>query len=130
MIATLTKRFTTEPDPLSRSSRHRIIRIPRLFYRADNVQEVAGHVRLFGDRPTKGWVVFMYNEQAPGGAWALHRRWNFGLFCIHHVEPGKKATDPAGWHITWASLRLAKVYAGWSLTFKKADTFKCRKDDR
>lgn len=128
MLTKLLRRFTSEPDPLSRTSQHRIVRIPHIFYWADNVREVAGHMRLFGDRPMKGWAFYQYAVQAPGGNWALHRRWNFGLFCIHHVEPGKKATDPAGWHITWASLRFAKSYGGWTLTYKNADTFKCRKD--
>lgn len=111
-----------EPDPLSRGERHRIVRIPHLFYKADNIREVGGHIRLFADRPGKGWAVYLYGEQAPGGGWALHRRWNFGLFCVHHVGPGK-ACDLEGWHITWAKLKIAKLHRGLSITWHLADTF-------
>lgn len=99
-------------------------RVPGLFYRADNLRCPAGHVRLFGDRPGKGWTVYLYGEQAPG--WAMHRRWNFGLFCIHHVGEGK-ATDPAGWHVTFAGIRFKREYRGFSVHWQWADTFRTRK---
>lgn len=96
--------------------------VPGLFYRFDNSKCLAGHVRIFGDRPGKGWAIYLYNEQAPG--WAIHRRWNFGLFCIHHLGPGK-ATDQEGWHITWAGIRRCKSCHG--VTFHWADTFRTRR---
>lgn len=104
------------------SDKFKITHIPGLFYRADNLTMVAGHARLFG-KPLRGWCFYQYAEQAPG--WALHRRWNFGLFCIHHVGPGK-ATDPQGWHVTWASLKLKRECDGVSLRWRKADTFRTR----
>lgn len=113
-----------EPDPLSRGDQFQITRIPHLFYKAHNITSNAGHVRLFADRPGKGWCIYSYANQAPG--WAFHRRWNFGLFCVHHVEHDKKATDPAGWNITWASLKFVKSYRGFTMTWRLADTFKCK----
>jgi len=102
------------------------VHIPHLFYWASNKNEEAGHVRLFGNRAGEGWVVYSFNRQAPAAEWALHRRWNFGLFCVHHVEPEKKATDPAGWHITWAKLKFAKVAGGFSITWRLADKYSCK----
>ena len=98
--------------------------IPGFYYSADNKRAIAGHKRIFGDRPLKGWCFYLYNEQAPG--WAIHRRWNFGLFCIHHVGPDK-ATDPEGWNITFAKLKFKKSYRGFTMTWTLADTFKTEK---
>lgn len=76
------------------------------FNRTDNTTCTAGHARVFGTKPPKGWVVFRYNRVAPD--WALHRVWSFfGLFCVHHVEPGKKYTCEPGWYVTWAKLKLS-----------------------
>ena len=99
-------------------------RIPHLFYSADNLSCVAGHRRIFGDRPGKGWMVYLYNQTTP--AWAMHRRWNFALFCIHHVGPGK-SPDREGWHVTWATLKLKRSYGSIALEWRKADTFRTYK---
>lgn len=93
-------------------------------HRVDNLRCVAGHVRLFGKHGCSGLHVYYYGEQAPG--WALHRRWNFGLFCLHHVGEGK-ATDPQGWGVTWARLRFERVFGGFSVTWRWADTCATRK---
>lgn len=114
------------PDPLS-WDQFVITRVPYLFYRAANQRIVAGHVRLFASKPPGGWVIYQYNRQASCDEWALHRRWNFSLFCIHHVEPDKKATDPAGWSITWAKLKIKRTYRGITITWELADTFRCAK---
>lgn len=105
-----------------------VTHIPGLYYHAHNIQGACGHIRLFGKAP-RGWMIYSYGRQVPGNdEWAEHRRWNFGLFCIHHVEPGKKATDPDGWHITWASLKFERSYGSISLTWRKADTFKAKRE--
>ncbi|QUT07898.1 hypothetical protein KFK14_11215 [Sphingobium phenoxybenzoativorans] len=101
--------------------RFKIRRIPGLYYSADNLECIAGHRRLFGSKPGRGWQFYMYNEQAPG--WALHRRWNFGFFCVHHVGPGK-ATDDEGWHVTFARLTFPKIYRGFAVQWNWADTYK------
>jgi hypothetical protein len=128
-FAMIRKHFTMqriEPDPLCSGHQFRITRIPYLFYRADNQGEVAGHVRLFADRPGRGWCLYYYNQMNPDSA--LKRVWNFGLFCIHHVQPDKKATDPAGWHIRWASLKFTNSHRSFTMTVSLADTFKCKKE--
>jgi len=92
--------------------------------RVDNLRCIAGHARLFGKNGITGWHFYYYAEQAPG--WALHRRWNFGFFCIHHVGEGK-ATDPPGWHVTWARLKRERIYRGFGISWHWADTFRTRK---
>jgi hypothetical protein len=116
------------PDPLSRGSQFKITRIPHLFYKSDNQRQVAGHVRLFADRPGRGWCVYHYNQLNPD--WSMERRWNFGLFCIHHIQPDKKSTNPAGWHITRATLRFAKTARGFTMTARLADPYSCKKEPR
>lgn len=121
-----------EPDPLSRGDKFKITRWGNFYYRADNTRQEAGHVRLFSKGPGTGtgWCLYSYARQAPTPEWAMHRRWNFGLFCVHHVEPDKKATDPEGWHVTWAKLQFSKSYRGFTITWQLADTFKCKKEPR
>lgn len=122
--------FITETEARICGDRFRKFHIPGLFYHAHNITAACGHMRLFG-KPLRGMMIYSYGRQVPNALdWAYHRRWNFGFFCVHHVEPGKKATDPAGWHITWAKLKFAKVYAGFSVTWQWADTFKCRKEPK
>ena len=99
-------------------------RILGCIHTVDNLQCIAGHKRLFGKSGLGGWHFYLYGEQAPG--WAVHRRWNFGLFCVHHVGEGK-ATDPAGWHVTWAALRLKRIYRGMSVEWQWADTFRTKR---
>ena len=99
--------------------------IPGVYYSADNMTCIAGHKAIFSGKPAKGFVFYLYNEQAPG--WALHRRWNFGLFCVHHVGPGK-ATDPQGWHVTFATLKV-KVDAGdLTIRWASANTFRTKRN--
>ena len=104
--------------------------IPRLFLATHRKDGTAGHMRLFSSQTGHGWTFYHYGLQAPNTDWAMHRRWNFGLFCVHHVEPDKKATDPAGWTITWAKLKFAKSYRGFTITWQLADVFKCKKEPR
>jgi hypothetical protein len=117
----LIRRIT--PDASTPGTQHNILLIPHLFYRADNTRVPAGHMRLFASRPGHGWCFYTYHRQASCDDWAMHRVWNFALFAIHHIEPGKKATDPAGWHITWSSLKLSKRRGEISLTWRKADQY-------
>lgn len=87
----------------------RMVRIPHLFYRADNLTCEAGHIRIFGDGPGKGWAIYRYNRSG-GDDWALQRVWDFGLFCVHHIEHGKKTTVEPGWYITWATLSIKAAF--------------------
>ena len=120
-----------QPDPLSRAEQFEITRLPRVFYKAQNAERNAGHLRLFSGQQGRGWCIYHYHNQVPGNSdWAMHRVWNFGLFCIHHVEPGKKATDPEGWNITWAKLKFLKSYRGFTITWRLADPYRCKKEDR
>lgn len=99
-------------------------RICGLFYSAANLRCVAGHVRLFGGTPGRGWCVYTYNQMLPH--FALHRVWNFGLIAIHHVGAGM-SVDPAGWHLTFAKLAAKRSYRGLTVEFRAADTFRTRK---
>jgi hypothetical protein len=94
--------------------------IPGLFYSADNLTCVAGHKAIFSGRPTRGWMVFTYNQINPD--WALHRVWSLGFFAIHHVGEGK-AREPAGWHVTFARLVVNRLHRGFSVQWQWADTF-------
>ena len=94
--------------------------IKGLYYSFDNSRCVAGHRRLFG-APGRGWMIYAYHEQAPG--WALHRIWNLGLFCIHHIGDGK-ATDTQGWHVTFAGWR--KRHCCGSRHWRWADKYSTR----
>ena len=100
-------------------------KIPLLFYRVDNLRCIAGHIRILGDRPGRGLMIYGYHEQAPG--WALHRRWNLGFFCIHHIGPGK-ATDPSGWSVRFASLKFSRIRGGFSIQWFWADTWSTRRN--
>jgi len=116
------------PERIDRREEFDRFAIPHLFLAVHRKDGTGGHMRLFSSRTGHGWTFYHYHNQAgaaPG--WAMHRRWNFVLFCVHHVEPGKKATDPPGWSITWASLKFKKVYHGFSITWQAADTFRTRK---
>ena len=107
LLAKVFRVQTIHPDPLSRAhDQFNITRIPFLFYHASNARQVAGHIRLFGDRPMKGWTIHTYHQLMDG--WALERHWNFGLFCVHHIGEGDSTYD-RGWHITWASLKFQFV---------------------
>lgn len=103
-------------------------RIRHLYYRVRNTRCVAGHMRIFGDRPGRGWMIYHYGEQAPG--WALQRTWNFGLFAVHHVEKGKKTTIDPGWFMTFASIRFKREYGGFSVRWAKANLYPMRRDRR
>lgn len=92
--------------------------IAGLYASSDNLDQIAGHKRLFGDAPFKGWVFYHYNQLAPD--WALHRVWNFGLVCLHHIGEGK-ACDPPGWHLTFAKIKREKSHRGFTLRFELAD---------
>lgn len=95
---------TITPDPLSRSFDQFIItRAPGLFYKVDNIRTQAGHIRLFASRPGRGFVFHQYNRLMED--WALERSWNFWLFCLYHVSPGK-STYPPGWHIAWSRIKI------------------------
>lgn len=119
--------FRVPEHPTSRHSQEFVqYRVPRLFYSSRRKDGTGGHMRLFGDKPGKGWVFYSFHNQAgaaPG--WALHRVWNFCLFVVHHIGPGK-STEPEGWHITRARLKIAKVYHGFSITWQAADTFRTK----
>lgn len=93
-------------------------RIAGAFKRVDNLSYPAGHVRLFG------MLIYTHAAQAPG--WAMHRRWNCGLFCVHHVGQGR-AVDPEGWHVTFANLIVKRQYNGFSVQWNWADTFRTGK---
>ncbi len=95
-------------------------RIPGLFYRAENLRCYAGHIKLFG-RHFHSWG----NEV--GGRdndWADHRVWTIGFVALHHVTPGKKSTNRAGWSLTFARLKIARIYGGFSVSWRWADRYR------
>lgn len=101
--------------------------IPCLFLSVKRKDGTGGHMRLFSSRAGHGWVFYSYHNQAgsaPG--WAMHRIWNFGLFAIHHIGPGK-ATDPQGWHATFAGLKFERSYRGFTIRWELADKYRTGK---
>ena len=99
---------------------------PHLFLLVRRKDGHGGHFRLFADRPGRGWMVHQWLQQGGGApGWAWHRVWNFALFAVHHIGPGK-ATDPEGWHVTFANLKCEKIHRGITLKWSLADTFRAK----
>lgn len=96
-----------------------------LYRKVTNTRHIAGHIGFFSSQGHKGWTFHTWN-QGPVG-WAMHRTWNFGLFCVHHYGPGK-STQNEGWHLSFAFIKFKKQYKqldikwGWANKYHP-DTF-------
>lgn len=82
-------------------------KIPFLYYQADNTKMLAGHKRIFGDRPGKGWVFYEYNQV---NNWSMIRRWHLGLFTITHAGVGDRYITPPGWYIDFVKFKLSAAF--------------------
>lgn len=94
-----------------RQRNFREINLRPIFYRADNLTMVAGHIRLFGR------MIFAYHQISD--KFELHRVWNFGFFAVH-----QNAHDAPGWNINFARLTVKREYAGFSVRWRWADTYR------
>lgn len=94
-----------------------------LIHHIDNQSCVAGHKRMFGKNGMEGWSFYKYAKQ--GSDWALHRVWDFKLFCIHHVGDGLHV-NKKGWGFTYCKLEVSRIHNGLTIKWRWADNFRIK----